>query len=65
MQPNDKEITSIAPTTSPDVLICATGRNGFAKLTFQPDSNDVTLEELGVNPLSTEVGTGGPHGPLE
>ena len=49
-----------APTVNPNVFIAAIRRGGLAKMTIKPNSQNVKLELLGINPLKD-----GKHPPAE
>jgi hypothetical protein len=53
------------PTNTPDVFIAAIRRGGLAKMTIKPDSSEVQVESLGINPLKFEKFGGGAHPPAE
>lgn len=54
-------LSSFHPTTTPNVFIGAVRKGGIVKLTIQPNSCNVRVEPLGINPLLDDKIGGGPH----
>ena len=61
---SEYQVTAFGETNDPNTLICTLGRDGFGKLTIDPDTKDITVEKL-FNPLESEEFGGGPHPPTE
>ena len=56
---------SFHPTQEPNVFIGAVRKGGIVKLTIRPNSCNVKVESLGINPLHDDKLGNGPHPPSE